>query len=132
MEMKKAVICDKCTTSLAKYKCDMCGCDLCDGCKNIQKPSFEDYKSIIIEICLCKNCRFNVINLLEGDYKDKDKKIGLEIMRLRDKLNMMKASNASYEECVRVAKGIIFAFEVYDKAKFGRKKTNLTIQGLLR
>lgn len=58
--------------------------------------------------------------------------IGQEHLKLREKLARMKREGATLEVQIKLAKAIQICWECYQKAKFGKVKTRLTVAGILR
>jgi hypothetical protein len=64
--------------------------------------------------------------------KERARQVGEAIKQLRFKLRLLKSNLAPYDEQKRVAKGIVYAFNEYNKAKGNKKKIKVSVEALLR
>jgi len=53
---KKIRICDDCKEVISKYKCEICGIDLCGNCNNKSLFSFDTGEVDLFHIDMCDNC----------------------------------------------------------------------------
>lgn len=68
MVEEKVVLCDDCHSVVAKWKCQFCGKDLCDGCKKTMSMSRfrTQYDNDDLDIIICDEC-FKVYDGVEID-----------------------------------------------------------------
>ena len=86
----ETIICDKCKSAIAKEKCDICDCDLCNGyCINKQEI-FADAQAQakIITLHLCSNCKRSLY--WKGELTPDLKAIILERIKARIMLNSVE------------------------------------------
>lgn len=71
-------------------------------------------------------------NPTQFDQQPTPAQIGAKHFELRMKLKKLKEDRAPYEELVKVAKAIQLSWDYYQKAKFGRVKSRLSVEGIMR
>lgn len=97
MKKKDIIICDKCGEKIAKYKCDLCGKDLCSDYTCSKGVDLKAERSrggsagYFNKIYLCEGCEKKFFDLLVKNAKetlDEDNKIKKIIIE-RVKKNLM-------------------------------------------
>lgn len=68
----KIFLCDICKKSVKTQCCDICNCDLCDGCQFRFNIAISSSKCEIDRIHSCRVCANKVNSILENSVYNKD------------------------------------------------------------
>jgi len=60
----KTRLCDVCKKKIMEYKCDICGCDICESCKDYDRLIYNN--TTFAEIIYCRECGGKIFNLFKG------------------------------------------------------------------
>ena len=86
--MRKTIrLCDKCKKRVKEINCDICGCDLCDGCRHADEIYFKNIN--LGMTYFCRDCEQKVEDLTCSSTKREE--IGKQVPQFKEELmNVLK------------------------------------------